>query len=149
MEYTKPFLIKLILVLVLTFSIFSMFNDVSLLYLLGMVLVIAGVSFVGDLFLLPKMNQIVAVLLDFVTYYALFALFGSFFIDDALSLMITTFIAAYFGSVAEAIYHIYVMDELHEVDRDRPLPTRFQTEVSEELNDQVLMKREEKHEKDE
>src|SRR5690625_72244 len=145
-EHMKAFFIKLLFVSVLVFSVYGIFNDTSLFYLIVMALFASVVTYAGDVYFLPKVHPVVAGVVDFVLYFLLFAFFGSFVAVGFMAVFIPAFIASYFGTFSEAFFHIYVMDRIHDVPRGQPLPTRFQTEFSEELNKEVLLKRDEKKE---
>lgn len=146
MEHMKAFFIKLLFVSVLVFSVYGIFNNTSLFYLIVMALVAAAVTYAADVYFLPKVHPVMAGIVDFVLYFLLFAFFGMFIATGFFAVFIPAFIASYFGTFAEAFFHIYVMDRIHDDPRGKPLPTRFQTEFSEELNKEVLLKRDEKKE---
>src|SRR5699024_1293403 len=95
-------------------------------------LVVSDATFIGDVFILPRMNQVLAIVGDFAGILLLFWLLVSLVVDDGVSTIIRAIAAAYFGTMAEAIYHIYAMDRLHEPDIGPPLPVRYQTEFAEE-----------------
>lgn len=144
MEHSKAFLIKLLFVSVLVFSVYGMFDETTLLYLIGISIIASIVTYAVDVFFLPRVHPVVAGIVDFVLYFLLFAFFGSFIVTGFMQVLIPAFIASYFGTLAEAFFHIYVMDRIHDDPRGQPLPTRYQTEFSKELNNEVLLKRDEK-----
>src|SRR5699024_9500161 len=83
-------------------------------------------------FYITRMNQALAIVGDFAGILLLYWLIGGLVVDDGVSPIMPALAAAYFGTMAEAIYHIYAMDRLHEPDIGPPLPVRYQTEFAEE-----------------
>ena len=132
MEYVKAFIVKLLIMTVLTFSIFGIFFHATIPKLILMTFIVTGITFLADVLLLPRMNQAVAAVGDFVVFFALYWGLGNLVVEAAVPLFWPALTAAYFGVMAEAIYHIYVMDRLYEPDRGAPVPVRYQTEFAEE-----------------
>lgn len=139
-NYIRAFVVKFIGVGVLTFSLYGVFYHASIGRLLLMTFVVAGITFLGDLFILPRVNQAVAALGDFGLFFLLYWLLGNLVVEDTVPLLLPTLAAAYFGTFAEAIYHIYAMDRLHEPPRTAPLPTRYQTEIGEESDAEAVVR---------
>src|SRR5699024_9394557 len=131
-EYVKAFIVKLLIFGVLTFSIFGIFTNASIMKLLLISLVVSAATFIGDVFILPRMNQVLAIVGDFAGILLLYWLIGGLVVDDGVSPIMPALAAAYFGTMAEAIYHIYAMVRLHEPDIGSTLPVRYQTEFAEE-----------------
>lgn len=132
MEQLKAFIIKFIGIGVLTFSIFGIFYHATIWRLLLMTIIVAGLSFIGDLFILPRIHQALATVGDFASFFILYWILGTLVVEGTVPLLLPAFTAAYLGTAAEAVFHIYMMDRVHEPDRDAPIPTRFQTEFAEE-----------------
>lgn len=131
-KYIEAFIIKMLIFGTLTFSIFGIFTNASIVKLLLISFIVSAVTFIGDVFILPRINQALAVVADFGGLLLLYWLIGSVVVDDGVTPIMPALAAAYFGTMAEAIYHIYVMDKLHEPDIGPPLPVRYQTEFAEE-----------------
>lgn len=142
MEQLKAFGIKFIGVGIITFGIFGIFSNATITRLLIMTLVIAGIIFIGDLFILPRMNQVVAIIGDLALYFALYWVLGNFVVGNVTPVLLPAFAAAYLATAGEAVFHIYMMDRIHEPDRGAPIPTRFQTEFAEESDPEIKTKRE-------
>lgn len=132
MVYIKAFIIKFLIVGTLTFSLFGIFYNATTMRLLSMTLVVSAVTFIGDVFILPRINQAWAAVADFAGYFLLYWLLGMVVVEDGIPLMLPALTAAYFGVMAEMIYHIYIMDQLHEPTRGAPIPVRYETEFAEE-----------------
>ncbi len=145
----KAFIVKIIGIGVLTFALYGIFYHATIGRLLLMTLVVAGLSFIGDVFILPRINLAVAAVADFVGYFLLYWLLGNLVVDIAEPLLLPALTAALLGGLAEMVYHIYVMDRLHEPPRAAPLPTRFQEEFAEESDPEVVRRdKEDEPEKD-
>lgn len=147
MNWWKAFGIKLIGVGILTFSIFGIFYNMSLTGLFLITFIVAGVTFIGDLFLLDKLNQVIAILGDLALFFVLYWVLGSLFITDGTPLLLAALTAAYFGTVAEAVFHIYMMDKVHKTDRTVPFLGKYQTEYAEEENIRTIIKNKKKNKK--
>lgn len=127
----KGYGIKLIGVLLITLSVFSIFYETSLFNLIVMGIVIATVSYIGDVFLLPKMNHVLAAVGDLFAYFALFWILSTLFITDGMVSILPAFMAAYLATAAEAVFHIYMIDHILD-DDDAVMIGDFQTEIAEE-----------------
>src|SRR5699024_8705706 len=131
-EYVKAFIVKFLIFGVLTFSIFGIFTNASIMKLLLLSLIVSAATFIVDVFILPRMNQALAIVGDFAGILLLYWLMGGLLVDVGVSLILLALAAVYFAKMAEAIYHNYAMDRLHEPDIGPPLPVRYQTEFAEE-----------------
>ena len=147
-KYIWAFVVKFVGVGILTFSLFGVFLHATIDRLFLMTIIVASISFIGDVFILPRINQFMAAVEDFVGYFAMYYLLGNLVVQANVSLLLPALTAAYFGTLAELIYHIYVMDRLHEPPRTAPLPTRFQTEFAEESNVEVKQSKDKHHSKE-
>src|SRR5699024_12670404 len=126
MEHLKAFVIKFIGVGILTFSIFGIFFHATVGRLLLMTLVVSAVTYIGDLFILPRINQAVAVVADFAGFFLLYWGLGNLVVENTVSVFLPALAAAYFGIVAEALFHIDIMMRLLELNRSSPELTSFQ-----------------------
>lgn len=134
MQILKAILIKVISVGVFTFSIYGIFHFASISRLLLMTLIVAGVTLVGDFFILPRINQAVAGLIDVVSLFVLYLILGNFVIGGTTSIVLPAFAAALFIGVAEQFFHMYMMDRIHNEDRSTPTIGSLQFEIAEEIN---------------
>lgn len=146
-NYIWAFIVKFIGVAVLTFSLYGVFLDATIVMLFLMTFIVSAVTFIGDVFILPRINQALAAVGDAVGYFVLYYVLGTLVVEAAISPLLPALTAAYFGGLAEMIYHIYVMDRLHEVPRLAPAPTRYQTEMAEELHPEAEVRRSKEVEK--
>lgn len=144
MRLWKAYGIKLIGVLIITLSIFSIFYQTTLFHLIAMGIVIATITYVGDIFLLDKLNQVVAAVGDLIAYFALFWIFSSLFIADGMASILPAFTAAYLATAAEAVFHIYMVDHILNEDDELVMIGDFQTEFAEEERIDQEMKKQER-----
>lgn len=143
MRLWKGYGVKLVGVLLITLSVFSIFYETSLFNLIVMGIVIATISYIGDIFLLPKMNHVLAAVGDLIAYFALFWIFSTLFITDGMVSILPAFMAAYLATAAEAIFHIYMTDHILGDNNPTVMMGDFQTEIAEEETiDQEMKKKE-------
>lgn len=143
MEKWKGYGIKLVGVSIATLSLFGIFYHTSLWMLISIALIIASVTYIGDLFILPKINKALAVIGDFLLYFALYWGLGMLFVADGVSILFPSFAAAYLSTAAEAVFHIYMLDKVHKTDRTVPMFGNLQTEFAEEENVRKVIEEEE------
>jgi len=140
-KYVWAFIVKFLGVGVLTFSLYGVFLHATINKLFLMTFIVSTATFVGDVFILPRMNQAIAAVGDAVAYFVLFYILGSLVVEPTISPLLPALTAAYFGALAEMVYHIYVMDRLHETPQLSPAPTSYQTETAEELHPEAEVRR--------
>src|SRR5690625_3311796 len=104
----KALFIKLLYVSILTFSIYSLFFQATYMYLLGVTIVVTVVTYLLDLFVLPRVHPVSAAITDFATYVVLFTLFGALFIEGFMPTFIAALGTAYFAVLTEILYHMYI-----------------------------------------
>src|SRR5699024_1571814 len=100
MRSWKGYGVKLIGVLIITLSVFSIFYETSLVSLILMGIIIASITYIGDVFLLPRMNQALAAVGDLISYFVLFWIFSTLFITDGMASVFPAFTAAYLATAA-------------------------------------------------
>jgi len=132
MDYIRVMIVKFIGIGILTFSLYGIFFHATIVNLLLMTLVVAGITFIGDLFILPRINQAVAAVGDFALLFLVYWALGNLVVESTVSLLLPALAAAYFGTLLESIYHIYVMDRIHESTSTATFSTDFQTEFAED-----------------
>src|SRR5690625_1868762 len=148
MEQLKAFTIKFIGVGVITFSFFGIFFHATIGRLLFITLIVAGVTYIGDLFILQRINRAVGAIADFGVYFLLFWALGNLVVEGTASLILPAFAAAYLATAAEAVFHIYMLETVHGIDTRVQTPGELQTEFAEEADVEGAIKdEEEKREK--
>src|SRR5690625_6938310 len=77
MQILKALAIKFIGIGIFTFGVYGIFNYATIGRLFLMTIIVAGLTFVGDLFILPRINQAAAAVADFVTLFLLYLILGN------------------------------------------------------------------------
>src|SRR5690625_1933419 len=113
MRILKAFAIKFIGIGIFTFGIYGIFNYATIGRLLLMTIIVAGLTFIGDLFILPRINQADAAVADFATIFLLYLILGNLVIGGTATVLLTAFAAALLSGAGEAVFHIYMMDRVH------------------------------------
>lgn len=134
MQRIKGFGIKFIGIGMITSIIYATFNDANVGSLLFMTVVIASLSYIGDLFIFPRINHILAAVLDFALYFILYYFLGSIIVDGGIPLLLSAFAASYLAAIGEAIFHMYLIDYVFDERYVNPFPGKFQTELAQETD---------------
>ncbi|GIO27066.1 YndM family protein [Ornithinibacillus bavariensis] len=136
--------IKLIISTIVVFSIFGIFYHANIMNLIVVSILTAGVSyFVVDQYILPRTNNLMATLADFVLAFATLAVLGSFLIVTDMPVILASLFAAFFLALTEPLLHAYIQDgEEKERDNMRYVPGRnLQTEFAEETDEETLLRK--------
>lgn len=138
-KYIPAFAIKLIFTTVVIFSLFSIFYHLSMMELLFIVFIVSGLTFIVDLFLFARFGYLITPIIEFVSTFALLIFLSSIFVQTGVSSIVISFAAAYLIAICEALYHIYLGENV--MDKDEPIIRQLQVELAEEIEPQI--KREE------
>ncbi|SFE17947.1 Protein of unknown function [Lentibacillus persicus] len=139
MIHLKALGIKAIAIGITVFSLFGIFYDANLTNLFWVSLLTTGLSFlIGDLFLLRRLGNLTASIIDFpLAFVTLWVLCGMF-IEASFPIISVSLIAAFFITCCEPFIHTYLNENLEAErfeERKRGSGTgRLQTEFSEELD---------------
>ncbi|MFC4401731.1 YndM family protein [Gracilibacillus xinjiangensis] len=135
MKHIKLIAVKFLISLALLFVILGMGFDVSFGNVFLITLALGVISYViGDLLILPRTNNMVATICDFILAYAVIYL-----MTDALTVgdgvMQAAFISSLGVAVFEYFYHKYVASNL-DTDRETTYvpPRELNVETSEEIS---------------
>lgn len=110
MKYITPLLIKFVMITTVLFFVLSIYGASIAEILLTSVL-LTGVSFIGDVYVLPKVGNVVASIADFGLAFAMIWVIGLLLFDSPNQLAVASFIAAIVIMFAEMAFHKY-MNEL-------------------------------------
>ncbi|WP_413380324.1 DUF2512 family protein [Alkalihalobacillus sp. 1P02AB] len=135
MQYFKALLLKWVISFAFLFIIFGLFYHVSIGNVFVLSLVVSVVSYLGDLFIMPRISNTVATITDFGL-----ALFLIWFVSQSLTnganLFFPSLLAATGLAIFEYYYHqyllMYVLNNGEKLEK-RTAPYRYQTEASEEI----------------
>lgn len=152
MKYGRAFLLKWIVTAVVLFSIFSAFYGASLMNILIMSILVAGVAFfAGDLFILPRFGNLVAVVADFMLAALTIWIVSSLLIRVGTNTTIASFTAAGMLTVTEPFFHLYMLnryfssDETEDDNQYRVLhEPGLQTEFAQESEGQDVIRQHKK-----
>lgn len=110
-------------------------NSFSSIFLLSMV--VATITYIGDLLILPRISSQVAVTTDFILYWVVLWLASITIISEMNSFGIATLISTIALSLIEIYFHRYMLEDVirqKKMGEIAYFPThRFQTETSEEI----------------
>lgn len=136
-KYVQALGIKFIFTAIVVFSLFGIFNHTSLWNLFLISATVAGLTYLGDVFILPRIGNLLAPILDFAGIFVLLWFLGNNLIETSTSVLLLSLTGAYLLSFCEAIFHIYMRERVHEQE-EVAFPVynspQLQTEVSKELD---------------
>ncbi|HWL25192.1 MAG TPA: DUF2512 family protein [Ureibacillus sp.] len=146
MQYTKAFFIKVALTVGTLAIVLGLFFNVSLVdsILTGIVLTI--IAFIGDMFVLPKVGNMIAAGIDLVLTFLVVWVFGSYLFDvDSVTLLSAAVLTSLFIAAGELYYHRYLRDHVFEnVDfpnNNSRVHHQLQTEFSEDFDSDLHSKK--------
>ncbi|WP_163970507.1 YndM family protein [Oceanobacillus halotolerans] len=139
MDHIKAIGIKFIIVSVVVFSIFAIFYNVSIGNLVWMSLLVTVATYlIGDLYMLPRLNNLVTTIADFGLSFVLLWVLGLMLIEVSIPIALASLFAAFFITVTDPLFHTYMIERV--LDEEKAKPRRretrefgsFQTEFAEE-----------------
>ncbi|QOR66127.1 YndM family protein [Cytobacillus suaedae] len=149
MKHVKAIGIKYIFTSIILLSVFGIYYNSTVLEILLISALVTGVAYVvGDLFILPRLGNLVASLADMgLAFLSVWGL-SLVFIDPPDRLALASLFAAVFIMLTEALFHAYMENKV--LDRGSNNMTfnmtsfqnKFQTELAEEHDLQDINKRE-------
>ncbi|WP_047981798.1 DUF2512 family protein [Ornithinibacillus contaminans] len=129
--------IKLIINIIVVFSIFGIFYDASLLNLFWISILSTLLAyFIGDRILLPRFGNTIATIADFGLAFISLAALGSILIQTDMPIVLAALFAAFFLALTEPFLHTYLIEKSKTEKRhtSRTANRRFQTEFGEETS---------------
>lgn len=156
MEHVKALGIKFIVISIVLFSILSSFYTATLGNILVISLLVTGVAYVvGDLFILPRLGNLIATIADLgLAFIAVWMLSELFFVAD-YGIVTASLFSALLIACSEAIFHLYMNRKVLQSEEEIFVKNRntnvgnLQTEFAEEEYDRDIIeldkKREEKN----
>ncbi|MCQ6277104.1 YndM family protein [Bacillus sp. V3B] len=140
MKHVWALSIKFAAIGTVLFSIFGIFN-IALPTLVIMSVVTTVIAyFVGDLVILPKLGNLVAILGDLILTFGLLLMMSYLFIDTTLNRVSASSFSALSITAIEVLFHLYVKKHIFTNSDESYIPTvtksdQFATEFSKELKD--------------
>ncbi|MDN4074374.1 YndM family protein [Fictibacillus terranigra] len=134
MRHLRALLIKFIASFAILYIVLGFVDDVSFRDIFTISLVLTVVAYaLGDLTILPRTNNTVATVSDFVLAFAVI-----WSMSETMTYQENTFFNSFIASLGIAIveyfYHKYVSREVLKNSSDAPNRMQFQTEASEEIS---------------
>ncbi|MHC0039115.1 YndM family protein [Pseudoneobacillus sp. C159] len=136
MKHVKALLIKFVATLAILYIILGVFNDVAFrnVFLISLVVTLAA-YLIGDMFILPRTNNIVATLVDFgLAFLVIWWMANNLTYGD--DMMGEAFTSALALGVFELFFHRYLANNIlpdRDSGRRGHRHLHYQTEASEEL----------------
>lgn len=134
MDHVKALAVKLISCFILLYIILGLFYDMSFRNVLWITLVLGITSYIiGDLLILPRTNNLISTLVDFVWAFLVIWIMGDYltFGDDIITMSL---ISAAGVAIFEYFYHKYVTTHItRSENNNKPRNLQYQTEVADEL----------------
>ncbi|WP_042146880.1 YndM family protein [Paucisalibacillus sp. EB02] len=137
----KAIVIKLIATMIIVFSIYGIFYDVSFFNLFLVGILTTTISYVvGDLFILRRYGNVVASISDFFLAFLTLSALGYLFIETAMPIVAASLFAAFFMSLVEPFLHAYMQEQdVNEKRNEYRTPIgNLQTEFAEETEAQSI-----------
>ncbi|WP_078544121.1 YndM family protein [Litchfieldia alkalitelluris] len=148
MKHLKALGIKFIVISIVLLSVLTIFSNATIGGVLVISAMVTGVSYIiGDLFILPRLGNMIATIADFGLAFASVWILSAIFIGTAFPILTASVFAAIFISLGEALFHAYMQSrvlneennndniKLHEDLREKQTHNafhRYQTEFGEE-----------------
>ncbi|WP_144510790.1 YndM family protein [Bacillus sp. FJAT-22090] len=146
--HIKAFLMKLVITTAALWIVLGMFYHVNFTDVLITSIVVTVVGFLGDLFVLPKIGNVLAAISDFVLVMVIVWILGASIFDETIALGTASFISALVLMIGELYLHRYMESHIFEPQIKNPerktgyyQRTDLQTEFAEEVDiDEVTRK---------
>lgn len=145
------------MVLAVLWVVLGWFYGVSFIDILLTSVVLTVVAYVGDIYILPKVGNVFAAIMDFILAMAVIWLMGSFLFEGPIALGTASFISAIIITIGELMFHRYMKNQVFDkkperVDTDdKPFygqPSNLQTEFGSEFDLEAAKKAQEQGRKD-
>lgn len=150
MSHVKAIGIKFIYISIIIFSLFGIFNNVSIGKLFIMSALMTGISYVvGDLMIYPRIGNVISTILDFGLAFISILILGGLMIVNNMQVTFAALAAAFFIMCIEPLFHAYMTEKVFHPNKDvvtdpndririTQLRPQHITEFSEEINDQTF-----------
>lgn len=143
MRRITAFIIKFIMMTLVLWIVLDLYFNVSFGSILVASIILTTVTFLVDIYLLPRIGNIMAAVGDFAIVYFGLWFIGRFILNEAFSLISITnaaFMSAFLILIGELVYHRYLRNVVFEnvQDADKHYKQKedkiLQTEVSREFD---------------
>lgn len=111
MKTITALIIKFIMITVVLWIVLGLYG-VSFAGILLTSVLLTGVSFIGDMFLLPRIGNIAATIADFGLAFILIWLVSTYFVGQPVRSGMAAFISAIIIAVGEFVFHKYLQNQI-------------------------------------
>lgn len=111
MKTIMALIIKLLMITAVLWIILGLYG-VSFINILLTSVLLTGVSFIGDMLIVPRVGNLAATIVDFGTSLVIIWLVGTYFSNPPIGFGMATFISAIFVTAGEFLFHIYLQKQL-------------------------------------
>ncbi|RKQ29678.1 DUF2512 family protein [Oceanobacillus halophilus] len=135
MRYLFALIVKFVMLTAILWIVLGIFYGINLGDIFTISILLSVVSFVGDVFLLPRIGNVLAVIGDFaLSFLVIWGLGNSLFAFE-IPVVTAAFISALFVGVGEIFYHRYMKNQVFAgLEKDFMQTHHMQTEYSEEFS---------------
>ncbi|MBB6448521.1 ABC-type protease/lipase transport system fused ATPase/permease subunit [Geomicrobium halophilum] len=147
MDVIKALLLKLVIITVILSIVVGAFFGLPFTDVLILSVIYTGLSFLGDMFILPRITNVTATIADFVLAWIGVYVLGYWLFGPYEGLWIVSLTAAFIIAIGEYFFHRYmkkqVFNESRTTSEERPPPERggdMQTEFGEDLEERLATK---------
>lgn len=140
MKYFISFIIKFIVITAVLWIFLSWIFQIDFGNMLLISIPITIISFITDMFILPKTGNVVASILDFIVVLALVWILGAILFEENVSEPSVALVSSLAITICEVFYHRYLRNSVFENvdDKYSVEPTRYlQTELAEEFDPEI------------
>lgn len=140
MRRFTAFIIKFIMMTLALWIVLGLYFRVSLGSILIASIILTTVTFLVDIYLLPRVGNIIAAVGDFALVFFGLWFIGRYILTEVFSVTTAAFMSAVLLFIGELFYHRYLRNQVFEMgDKDkhyRQSPTKIlETEASQEFDD--------------
>ncbi len=111
MKTITALIIKFIMIVAVLWIVLGLFG-VSFANILLTSVVLTGVSFIGDMFVLPRVGNVAATIADFGLALVLVWLVGTYFFNQPIRLGMAALLSAIILAVGEFVFHKYLQKQI-------------------------------------
>lgn len=138
MKYITSLLIKFVIMTAVLWLILGGVFGVSFGDMLITSILLTGVSFIiGDLYVLPRIGNVGAAMVDFVLALAGVWVLGSFLFEEPISLGTASLVAAFGVSIGELLVHWYMKTKVTPA-RERVNPGFYERDLQTEFSSEIV-----------
>lgn len=112
MAHARAFSIKAVYIFLMILAFFYLYEPASLGIIMCISVLLAGITYVIDVFLLPLYGSLVAVVLDFTSAFTIVWLISGMTLGQTTSLVLASVFVAYFFCLCEGLFHVYMKERI-------------------------------------